>query len=500
MFDSVRPIPSAPGVKILSPFLALLLVSTAFAASAPRPNLIFINIDDLGYGEIGPYGGRNKTPELDRMAAEGRKLTSFYAAPVCTPSRASLMTGCYPKRVMSIPHVLFPVAQIGLNPNERTIAEVLKDAGYTTAMIGKWHLGDQTPFLPTRRGFERYLGLPYSNDMGPAADGIKSDRGKPLPQPKAANAKKKAVDDEMGVRGVQPPLALIENGNVIGRVRADDQIQLTRRYTERAVAFVKEAHAKPFFLYLAHNAVHFPRYPRDEFMGKSGNGVLGDWVQEIDWSVGQVLAALRETKLDRNTLVIFTSDNGGPTYQEAVNTPLRGAKGTTLEGGVRVPTIAWWPGRISGGTTTDAIAGMLDVLPTFAALAGAKVPADRKIDGVDQWPILAGNPARPPRDAFFYYRGLVLEAIRSGPWKLHLEKNELYHLGHDIGEAKNVAAENPDEVKRLRALAETMRNDLGWEGVGPGCRPLGKFEHPQPLIAADGKVRSDMAKVKSSLP
>jgi len=314
-------------MRLLLPLLALAFAGSVFAAGAPRPNLVFINIDDLGYGEIGPYNGRNKTPELDRMAKEGRKLTSFYAAPVCSPSRASLMTGCYPKRVLPIPHVLFPVAQVGLNPNERTIAEVLKDAGYTTAMIGKWHLGDQAPFLPMQQGFERYLGLPYSNDMGPAADGIKSDRGKPVPAAKAGNAKAKkaAVDDETGTRGAQPPLALIEGDKVIGRVRVDDQIGLLKRYTERAVAFIKEKHAKPFFLYLAPNAVHFPRYPRDEFMGKSGNGLLGDWVQEIDWSVGQVLAALREAKLDQNTLVIFTSDNGGPTYQEAVNTPLRGA-------------------------------------------------------------------------------------------------------------------------------------------------------------------------------
>jgi arylsulfatase A-like enzyme len=275
---------------------------------------------------------------------------------------------------------------------------------------------------------------------------------------------------------------------------------LLKRYTERAVTFIKEKHAKPFFLYLAPNAVHFPRYPRDEFLGKSGNGVLGDWVQEVDWSVGQVLAALREAKLDQNTLVIFTSDNGGPTYQDAVNTPLRGAKGSTLEGGVRVPTIAWWPGKIAPGTSTDAIAGMLDVLPTFAAVAGAKVPTDRKIDGVDQMPILMGNPAKAPRDVFFYYRGLVLEAVRSGPWKLHLEKGELYQLDNDIGEAKNVADQNPAEVKRLRALAETMKNDLGLDGVGPGCRPLGRVENPKPIIAADGAVRGDMAGATKAFP
>src|SRR4051812_42475469 len=223
-------------MRLLKPLLVLALAFAAslFAADPSRPNLIIINIDDLGYGEIGPYGGRNKTSELDRMAAEGRKMTNHYAAVVCSPSRSSLMTGCYPKRVLPIPHVLFPIAEIGLNPDERTIAEILKDAGYTTAMIGKWHLGDQPEFLPTRQGFERYYGLPYSNDMGPAEDGIKSDRGHPLPQAaKNGNgkAKKAPVNDEYGVRGAQPPLAIIENDKVVGRLRTVDQIQMTRIYT-----------------------------------------------------------------------------------------------------------------------------------------------------------------------------------------------------------------------------------------------------------------------------
>lgn len=485
----------------------LLLAAVGFAADASRPNFIIINIDDLGYGEIGPFGGRNRTPALDRMAAEGRKLTSHYAAPVCSPSRASLMTGCYPKRTLPIPHVLFPAAAVGLNPAERTIAEVLKDAGYATAAIGKWHLGDQPEFLPTRQGFDTYFGLPYSNDMGPASDGVKSNRGQPRPQPKAAGsaaakakAKFAAVDDEIGVRGNQPPLALLENDKVIGRVRAEDQVQLTRRYTERAVAFINERRDQPFFLYLAHNAVHFPLYPRDEFMGHSGNGLLGDWVQEIDWSVGQVLAALRERKLDVQTLVFFVSDNGGPVNQGAVNTPLRGGKGSTLEGGVRVPALAWWPGKIPAGTATDAITSMMDILPTLARLAGVSPPADRRIDGVDLWPVLAGNPARAPRDTFYFFRGLDLEAVRSGPWKLHLGSGELYHLGDDIAEAKNVATANPDAVKKIRALAEAMRDDLGIEGLGPGVRPLGRVPHPQPLIATDGTVRREMAGAKKSFP
>ncbi|WP_414662238.1 sulfatase family protein [Horticoccus sp. 23ND18S-11] len=477
--------------------VALLLIvwtAAAFAAAPAKPNLIIINIDDLGYAEIGPFGGRNRTPELDRMAKEGRKLTSHYAAPVCSPSRASLMTGCYPKRALPVPHVLFPGAEVGLNPAERTIAEVLKDAGYVTAAVGKWHLGDQLPFLPTRQGFDSYFGLPYSNDMGPAADGVKSNRGMPVPQAKAGvKAKAAPVSDETGIRGAQPPLALIENETVIGRVRAEEQIQLQRRYTERAVAFIRERHDRPFFLYFAPNAVHFPVYPRDEFMGKSGNGLLGDWVQEIDWSVGQVLAALRELKLDANTLVIFTSDNGGPVNQGAVNTPLRGSKGTTFEGGIRVCTIAWWPGRIPAGTSTDAITSMMDILPTFARLGGTTAPTDRKIDGVDLWPVLTGNPSQAPRDVFHYFRGATLDAVRSGPWKLHLAKGELYHLGNDIAEAKDVAAAHPEEVKKLRALAAAMAGDLGVDQFGPGCRELGRVKNPQPIIAADGTVRRDMA-------
>jgi arylsulfatase A-like enzyme len=484
-------------------FLLALSALTLTAASAPQPNLIIINIDDLGYGEISPFGGRNRTPELDRMAAEGRKLTSHYAAPVCSPSRAALMTGCYPKRVLPIPHVLFPAAEVGLSPAEPTIAEVLRGAGYATAMLGKWHLGDQREFLPPQRGFDSYFGLPYSNDMGPAVDGVKSDRGKaPAPtKAGAAKAKKAApANDETGVRSPQPPLALLENNHVVGRVRAEEQMQLARRYTERAVAFIRERRDRPFFLYLAHNAVHFPRYPRDEFLGKSGHGLLGDWVQEIDWSVGQVLSALREAKLAENTLVLFTSDNGGPLQQGADNTPLRGGKGSTFEGGVRVSTIAWWPGKIPAGTSTDAITTMMDVLPTFAQLAGAKAGAAKKIDGVDLWPILVGNPAKAPRENFYYFNGLKLEAVRSGAWKLLLAKGELYNLADDIAEARDVSAANPAVVKSLREFAAATGNDLGLEGKGPGCRELGRVAHPQPLISVEGAVRADMVGGAAQFP
>ena len=496
----------------MKPLLALtLLLSLArlVAADASRPNFVLINIDDLGYREIGAFGSDNKTPALDRMAAEGRKLTSHYAAPVCSPSRASLMTGSYPKRSLPIPHVLFPNAAVGLNPDEHTIADVLRSAGYATACVGKWHLGDQPEFLPRRQGFDYYFGLPYSNDMGPATDGTKSDFGKQPNPAQAAKAKnaapKKAAapaNDETGDRSPQPPLALIENDTVIGRIRAEDQVPLIRRYTEKTISFIRDSQAKdrPFFVYLAHNAVHFPRYPSEKFRGSSPNGLLGDWVQEVDWSVGQVLDALREQKIDRNTFVLFFSDNGGPTQQGANNGALRGSKGSTLEGGIRVPGLAWWPGKIPAGTSTDAITTMMDVLPTFAKLARAPLAADRKIDGVDLWPILVGAPATPPRNEFLYHRGLLLEAVRSGPWKLHLLKNELYNLTSDIGEANNVSAQHPEIVARLTAIADASNSDLGRDGIGPGVRALGRVAHPNPLIALDGTVRTDVAGPQKNFP
>jgi arylsulfatase A len=475
-----------PAVLCLAAFTAVTV------RAADKPNLIIINIDDLGYADIGPFGSKlNRTPNLDRMAAEGRKLTCFYAAPVCSPSRAALMTGCYPKRVLPIGGVLFPVAAVGLNPAERTIAEVLKSVGYATACIGKWHLGDQPEFLPTRQGFDYFLGLPYSHDMGPAEDGIKSSLGEKLRKPKTAPAKDDE-DAEVGIRGAmpQPPLALLENEKVIAHMKQDELQGMVKRYTEAAVKFIRANKDKPFFLYLPHNAVHGPLYPGPAFYKKSANGLQGDYVEEVDWSVGQVLDTLRDLKLDATTCVLFTSDNGGTA--RSVNAPLRGIKGSTWEGGMREPTIAWWPGKIPAGTATAEITGMIDILPTFARLAGADVPSDRKIDGRDIWPLLAGEPgAKSPHDVFYYFRGLVLEAVRSGPWKLHLKKNELYNLDTDIGESTNVAAANPDVVTRLQALAGSMDADLGGgKALGPGCRPLGRVENPQPLISRDGKVRA----------
>jgi arylsulfatase A len=478
------------GGKAMKRFPIVLLAAcwglVSWAGAAPGPNFVVINIDDLGYADTGPFGSTlNRTPNLDRMAKEGMRLTSFYAAPVCSPSRAALMTGCYPKRVLPTPHVLFPASAIALNPDSPTVAELLKREGYATACIGKWHLGDQPPFLPRKRGFDTYFGLPYSNDMGPAADGSKSSLGDPLPQPKPGKAGG-PPSDEAGLRGAaQPPLPLVENETVVRRVGPADQQELVAAYTARAVEFIRAQKDRSFFLYLPHSAVHFPIYPGKAFVGKSGNGIYGDWVEEVDWSVGRILDTLRELKLDGKTLVLFTSDNGGTA--RAVNTPLRGNKGSTLEGGIRVPLIAWWPGRIPAGASSDAIASMMDVLPTLVGLAGGRVPPGR-IDGVDQWPVLSGKPgAKPPRDSFLYFRGLKLEAVRSGPWKLHLAKGELHNLDADIGEATNAAAANPDVVARLRALAEATKDDLGLDGVGPGCRPAGRVERPVPLIPADGR-------------
>lgn len=466
--------------------LALLLtpsVALQAAEKSPpaKPNFIVINIDDLGYADVGPFGSQlNRTPNLDRMAKEGRKFTSFYAAPVCSPSRSALMTGCYPKRALPIPHVLFPGNDVGLAPEEVTVAEVLKAAGYTTGIIGKWHLGDQPEFLPLQQGFDSYFGLPYSNDMGPTQDGVKSDLGAPLPKPK---------------QNEQPPLPLMRNNTVLKRVLPDDQQALVEMYTDEAVKFITAHKAEPFFLYLPHSAVHFPIYPGKQWAGKSPHGYYSDWVEEVDWSVGRVLDTLRDQGLAERTLVIFTSDNGGT--KRAVNAPLRGFKGSTLEGGIRVPMIAWWPGQVPAGTECDGITGMFDVLPTFAALSGGKVPGDRKIDGANIWPQMAGDAdAKPAHETFFYYRGLQLQAVRCGDWKLELPpaknpkaKAKLYNLKTDIGEATDVAAANAEVVEKLQSLVEAMRDDLGIDGEAPGSRPLGKVENAQPLIGQDGKVR-----------
>ena len=470
-------------MKAPSPLVVLFALVLPVLAAERKPNFVVINIDDMGYADIEPFGSKlNRTPNLNRMAAEGRKLTSFYAAPVCSPSRAALMTGCYAKRALPIPHVLFPASAQALAREEVTVAEVLRSAGYSTAIIGKWHLGDHPDFLPNAQGFDLHFGLPYSNDMGPAADGVKSDLGKPLPTAKVRD---------------QPPLPLLRNGKVVKRVLPDDQQSLVEIYTDEAVKFIAEKKSVPFFLYLPHNAVHFPIYPGKKWAGRSPHGIYSDWVEEVDWSVGRILDALKEHALAERTLVIFTSDNGGT--PRAVNSPLRGFKGSTWEGGMRVPTIAWWPGKIPAGTATDAITGMFDILPTFAALSAAKLPEGRRLDGANIWPQLTGGPdAKSARETFFYFNGLRLNAVRHGDWKMFIAmgnsvpakdakpfKPQLYNLRADIGETNDVAAANPEVVARLHALIAAMKDDLGIEEIGPGCRALGRVDKPQPLIAHD---------------
>jgi putative heme-binding domain-containing protein len=444
---------------------------SARAAAAP-PNLVVIFIDDLGYGDIGPFGAtRQKTPHLDRMAAEGRKFTSFYAAPACSISRAQLLTGCYGPRVGQ-PWVYFPADPRGLNPAEVTIAERLKPLGYATACIGKWHLGDQPEFLPTRQGFDRYLGIPYSNDM----------------QKVAAATGERVVP-------------LLRDEKVAELLTDEAQREIVARYTDEAVAFIRESKDRPFFLYLPHTAVHLPLFPGKEFQGRTDNGPFGDWVEEVDWSVGKVLDALREQGLDDNTLVIFTSDNGpwiGPVKDFTSAGPLRGSKGSTWEGGVRVPTIARWPGRIPAGTSCDAVTGTIDLLPTFVSLAGGTVPAEPVIDGRDISGLLLGTTTESPREAHYYVTGNELQAVRQGRWKLavagqpdgmsrkgaklpaSLAAPRLYDLEADLGETTDVGAANPEVVERLRGLVTRMAAEI-IDLKSPARRPPGRVENPTTL-------------------
>ena len=379
------------------------------------------------------------------------------------------MTGCYAKRC-SMPSVLFPVSPVGLSRREKIIPELLKPQGYATMCVGKWHLGDQPEFLPTRRGFDHYLGLPYSNDMGPAE--------KP-PGPKAAA--KKAENANPAPK--RPPLPLLRDEKVVQEVAPRDQDRLVEIYTDEALKFIRANKDRPFFLYLAHTAVHNPYHPGDAFKGKSFNGVYGDWVEEADWSAGKVLDAVRELGLAERTLVIFASDNGATKTGD--NTPLRGFKGSTWEGGLREPVIAWWPGRVPAGRACDEITSTMDVLPTLVGLAGGQVPADRAIDGRDIRPLLFGEPgAKSPHEAFYYFAGGTgpLEAVRSGSWKYRLKpETALYHLDKDIGETTDVAAANPEVVKRMQELIDKMDKDLGVTGSGPGVREHDTAAKPRPL-------------------
>ncbi len=447
------------------------------ARKAAKPNFIVIFCDDLGYGDIGCFGStKHRTPNLDGMAKEGMRFTSFYVTSgVCTPSRSSLMTGCYPRRVNMHENehnqwVLFPLNKKGLNPEEITIAEVLRKEGYATACVGKWHLGDQPKFLPTRQGFDYYYGIPYSNDMGGRPNNPKDKR---------------------------PPLPLLRNEKVIEAPA--EQETLTKRYTQEVIRFITEHKDQPFFVYLPHTMPHNPVHASDAFRGGSSNGRYGDAVEEIDWSAGRILEAVRQLGLDNNTLVLFTSDNGAASRWGGGNGPLRGGKGSTWEGGMREPCIVRWPGRIPAGKTCDELTCTMDLMPTFAGLAGTEPPQDRIIDGKDIWPLMAGQKgADSPHEAFYYYHTSQLQAVRSGKWKLHLPIKSkkkgwsgteshvavaLYDLEADIAERNNVADKHPEVVQRLLALAEKARKDLGDVGIeGAGQRPAGWVDNPKPLV------------------
>ena len=459
------------GYPMKTIFLLLAAVLSA-AVSARQPNMVVIFIDDMGYGDIGPYGAtKQRTPHLDRMAKEGMKLTSFYATPVCSVSRAQMMTGCYGARI-SVPGVYFPGQSVGLNPTEVTVAERLKEKGYATQMVGKWHLGDQPEFLPTRQGFDHYLGIPYSNDM------LK-------------------ISAETKV----PVVPLLRDEKIAELMDGEGQRRLVELYTKEAVDFIGRNKDKPFYLYFAHNAVHTPIYPGAAFAGKSQNGRFGDWVEEVDWSVGQVLDALRSQGLDKDTLVVFTSDNG-PWLTKGTDGgsagPLRGGKGSTWEGGVRVPTIAWWPGRVPAGSVNDAVAATIDLLPTFVSLAGGTVPATPVIDGRDITSILLGQSKESAREAHFYFSGYDLQAVRQGRWKLALVPQpedmgkrtktppglRLYDLDAEIGEQTDVAVQHPEIVAKLKPLADKMLAEIG--GKTPTARrPAGEVKGAKTLYPID---------------
>ena len=462
-------------------------------ASTP-PNFIVVFCDNLGYGDIEPFGSTvHRTPNLNRMASEGRKFTHFcVTAGVCTPSRSSIMTGCYSQRVGMHENprdglVLRPVSPYGLNPGEITVAEVLKPLDYATGVIGKWHLGDQPEFLPTRQGFDSFFGIPYSDDMthetgqrlGDLFDGSK-----------------------------WPPLPLLEDERVVEA--PVDRDLLTKRYSDRALQFIEANRDRPFFLYMPEAMPGSTSTPfaGPAFKGKSRNGPWGDSIEELDWSIGRILDKLVELRIDKRTLVIWTSDNGAPMAPDmnsparGTNRPLHGRGYTTAEGAFRVPTIFWWPGKVPAGTECQELATTMDLLPTFARLAGGQPPNDRIIDGHDIRPLILGEPgAKSPYEVFYYYYRDQLQAVRSGPWKLfvpleefschpHFRKDQkaqplLFNVVEDIASTRNLAAEHPEQVCRLTALAEIARADLGdRDRRGANQREPGKIDQPKPQVLA----------------
>lgn len=452
------------------------------SAAVDQPNIVIIFTDDQGYGDLACFGGAEgyATPEIDRMAAEGMRFTDFHVAhSVCTPSRAALLTGRYPERSVG-PGVFFPWSVKGLPPGEITLAEILKAEGYATACVGKWHLGHLPEFLPTTQGFDHYFGIPYSNDMtqdgsAPLAEDIQFNEGMTLEnyreyQPHEGKGGKALY------RKYSRKVPLMSGTEVIEW--PVDQSQITRRFTEEAVEFIEANATKPFFLYLAHSMPHVPLFASERFKGSTERGLYGDVIEELDWSVGEILEALRAESLDRRTLVVFTSDNG-PWLIMGKNGgssgALRDGKGSSYEGGQRVPAVFWWPGKIPAGSTTDFNATTLDLLPTIANLAGAAVPQDRPIDGIDLRWVLAGQAElAEDRDFFIYSRG---EAIRVGDWKYRegplygqgFPKPEnadnprvwqLFNLNEDPGEQNNRIDAYPEKAANLKKMLQTARTNL----------------------------------------
>lgn len=462
--------------RIIALVLSLCIVYHTQAQSIrkeKKPNFIIIFMDDMGYGDLESYAGIDyHTPEINKMAAEGMRFTNFYAAQAtCSASRAALLTGSYPNRV-GIHGALYPWSPIALNPEEETIASTLKKVGYTTGMVGKWHLGAKAPHLPTSYGFDSYFGLPYSNDMWP----VDYD-GTPAIDPKKPQHK-------------YPPLPLIEGTEPVRYIETlEDQGELTGLYTKKAIDFIEKNKKKPFFLYLAPSMVHVPIYASPRFLGKSGKGLFADVMMEVDWSIGEIMKTLKKNGLDENTLVVFTSDNGPwLTFGDhAGNTGgLREGKGSSWEGGVREPGIFRWKGAIPAGTVMNNMASTMDLLPTIAKLSGAPLPTN-KIDGVDISSLLFMEPGANPRDELVYYYGVnSLEAIRKGKWKLVFPHNgqtyktyqpgkdgkpggyasvavplALYNLSTDPGETHDLQASFPAVVEELTQVADRYRAMLG---------------------------------------
>ena len=450
------------------------LPATKVAAAKPsakKPNIVLIFTDDQGYQDVGCFGSPNiETPNLDQMAAEGMRMTSFYSmAPICSASRAGLLTGCYPPRVGTT-GVYFPHHDVGLNPDEVTIAEVLRDVGYATACVGKSHLGHHPVFLPTIQGFDRYFRIPYSNDM---------DKKK---------GQKNDLDTAWKNRDYSKwNVPLMRNTEIIERPA--NQTTLTKRYTEEAIKFIRESKDQPFFLYMPQTMPHIPLFASPEFYTGDPKDAYKACIEEIDWSVGKVMSTLKELGLDDNTIVVYTSDNGPwlnlkPPHHGGSALPLRKGKFTTFEGGMRVPAIFRMPGKIKAGES-DEVAAAFDLLPTFASLAGAKLDAARTIDGENIWPLLSGATKSSPHDEFYYFRGGgKLEAVRRGKWKLHLERGRgqgekrkvtspaaLCDLSNDISESNNLASLNEDLVQDLAKTAMDFAAQLKTE-----ARPEGNLE------------------------